>query len=72
MVESGESNTYSESLSALTVKINSHFATKLSLTAKHNISVPVGVEHTDVISAAALVYDFYVLSHYRAATLATT
>lgn len=58
LVESGESNTYSESVSALTVKINSHFATRLSLTAKHNSSVPAGIEHTDVISAAALVYDF--------------
>lgn len=58
LVESGASNTYSESVSALTVKINSHFATKLSLTAKHNSAVPAGVEHTDVISAVTLVIDF--------------
>lgn len=58
LVESGESNTYSESVSSLTVKINSRFATKLSLTAKHNSSVPPGVENSDIITAVTLVYDF--------------
>ncbi len=58
LVESGESNTYTESISALRVRINSQFALKLSLTVKHNSDVPAGVEHTDSVSAITLVYDF--------------
>lgn len=58
LVESGESNTYTESVSGLSVRINSQFALKLSLTVKHNSDVPAGVEHTDTISAVTLVYDF--------------
>lgn len=58
LVESGESNTYTESVSALGVRINSQFALKLSLTVKHNSDVPAGVKHTDTISAVTLVYDF--------------
>ncbi|MEW6645575.1 MAG: DUF481 domain-containing protein [Pseudomonadota bacterium] len=58
LVESGESNTYTESVSALSVRINSRFALKLSLTVKHNSDVPAGVEKTDTLSAVTLVYDF--------------
>lgn len=58
LVESGKSNTYTESLSALSVRINSQFALKLSLTVKHNSDVPAGVEKTDSMSAVTLVYDF--------------
>lgn len=58
LVESGESNTYTESVAALRVKINSRFAMKLSLTVKHNSTVPAGAEHTDSMSAVTLVYDF--------------
>jgi len=58
LVESGESNTYTESVSALRVKINSRFALKLSMTVKHNSDVPAGVEKTDTMSAVTLAYDF--------------
>lgn len=58
LVESGESNTYTEATSALSVKINSRFALKLSLTLKHNSDVPAGVDKTDTMSAVTLVYDF--------------
>lgn len=58
LVESGESNTYSESVSALRVMINSRFALKMSLTVKHNSDVPAGVAQTDTMSAVTLVYAF--------------
>lgn len=58
LVESGDSNTYTEVVSALKVMINSRFALKLSLIIKHNSQVPAGVEHTDTLSAVTLVYDF--------------
>lgn len=58
LVESGDSNSYTEAVSALKVMINSRFALKLSLIVKHNSQVPDGVEHTDTLSAVTLVYDF--------------
>ncbi len=58
LVESGSDNTYSESVSALKVKINGNFAMKLSLTVKNNSAVPPGIRHTDTLSAVTLAYDF--------------
>lgn len=58
LVESGASNTYTDSVSALRVKINSRFALKLSVTVKHNSDVPAGTEKTDTMSAVTLAYDF--------------
>lgn len=58
LVESGKSNTQTEAVSALKLRINSSFAMKLSYSIKHNSTVPPGVEHTDTITAVTLVYDF--------------
>ena len=57
-VESGSDNTFSESVTGIKVKINSHLAMKLSVTVKHNSDVPVDTENTDTISSLNLVFDF--------------
>ena len=58
LVESGADNTYSEAVTALSVKINSSLAMKTSLSVRHNSQVPAGTEKTDTITAVNLVYDF--------------
>jgi putative salt-induced outer membrane protein len=58
LVESGEDNTYVESVTGLKVRINSALAMKLSFTAKRNSEVPAGTKKTDTLSAVNLVYDF--------------
>ena len=58
LVESGEDNTYAESVTGLKVRINSALAMKLSFTAKRNSEVPAGTKKTDTLSAVNLVYDF--------------
>jgi len=58
IVESGSDNTFTESVTGLKVRINSALAMKLSVTVKHNSSVPIDTEKTDTISAITLVYDF--------------
>jgi putative salt-induced outer membrane protein len=57
-VESGDSNTYTESTSELKLKVNSSLAMKLTLTVKDNSDPPVGNKHTDTETAVTLVYDF--------------
>jgi len=57
-VESGDNNTYSESETALTTKINSSLASKISYLVKHNSEVPVGTEKTDKVLTVSLVYSF--------------
>jgi len=57
-VEHGESNTYTESVTALTVKINSSLAMKVGVTVKDNSDPPVGIKNTDTRTAVTLVYDF--------------
>lgn len=58
LIESGESNTHSESETALKMKINGNLSSKISYTIKHNSDVPAGTEKTDKITAVTLVYGF--------------
>jgi len=57
-VEHGESNTYTESVTAVTAKINNSLAMKLSYTIKDNSDPQPGFENTDTRTAITLVYDF--------------
>lgn len=57
-VESGSSNTLTQSTSSLKVKINSSLAMKLGIKVQDNSDVPVGKKHTDTETALTLVYDF--------------
>ncbi|WP_303903746.1 DUF481 domain-containing protein [Thiohalomonas denitrificans] len=57
-VESGDENTFTESISALKLKINGNLATKLSYTVRHSSDVPEDTENTDTIIAVTLVLDF--------------
>ena len=56
-VESGSSNTTTQSTTSLKVKINSSLAMKLSLNVQDNSNVPPGTKHTDTVTALTLVYD---------------
>jgi putative salt-induced outer membrane protein len=57
-VESGASNTFTESVSALKLAIVGNLSASLSYTARHNSEVQPGREHTDTEAAVNLVYDF--------------
>lgn len=57
-VEHGSNNTYTESVTALTAKINSSLAMKVSYTIKNNSDPQPGFENTDTRTAVTLVYDF--------------
>ncbi len=57
-VESGESNTLTESLTSLKTKIVGRLSLKLSFDVKHNSDVPDGVKRTDTLTSVNLVYDF--------------
>jgi len=57
-IEHGSDNTYTESVSALTTRINSRFSMKAAVTLKHNSDVPEGNDKTDTMTAVTLVYDF--------------
>lgn len=54
----GSSNTYSQSVSALTVNLAGSFALSVSYTVSHNSSVLPGFKNTDTITAVSLVYSF--------------
>lgn len=56
--ESGSDNTYSESTTALKLKINSRLATKFAYTVRHNSDVPDGWENTDTTTSVTVVLDF--------------
>lgn len=58
LVESGSNNTFAENELALNVAINSRFALKLSGAVRHNTDVDPGVEKTDTLTTANLVYKF--------------
>lgn len=58
LVESGDENTYSESETALKMKINGNLAAKIAYLVKHNSDVPAGTEKTDKITTISLVYSF--------------
>lgn len=57
-VESGESNTHSESVTALQLAIIGSLSAALSYTVRHNTDVPAGAEHIDTETAVNLVYAF--------------
>jgi len=54
----GASNTYSQSVSALTVNLAGSFALAVSYTVSHNSTVLPGFKNTDTITAISLVYSF--------------
>lgn len=58
LVEAGSDNTFAENELALNVAINSRFALKLSGAVRHNTDVDAGVEKTDTLTTANLVYKF--------------
>lgn len=58
LVESGDSNTHSESETGLKMKINDSLSSKITYTIKRNSDVTVGKEKTDKITAVTLVYGF--------------
>lgn len=57
-VDSGKDLTVSKSVTALTAKVNTSLAMKLTVTVKHNSDVPAGNEKTDTETALNLVYSF--------------
>jgi len=58
LVEAGSDNTFAENELALEVAINSRFALKLSGAVRHNTDVDPGVDKTDTLTTANLVYKF--------------
>ena len=54
----GEDVTVTKSVTALSAKVNSSLATKLTYTIKNTSDVPPGIEKTDTEMAVTLVYDF--------------
>lgn len=58
LVEAGSDNTFAENETALNVAINSRFALKIALAVRHNTDTEPGVEETDTLTTANLVYTF--------------
>lgn len=57
-VESGESNTYTESVTELRLTVIGNLFASLSYTVKHNSTVPADTQNTDTYSAVSLSYKF--------------
>jgi len=57
-IESGEDNTYVESVVGLKVRINASLALKMAYTVKHNTDVPDGTKNTDTLTSVGLNYSF--------------
>lgn len=58
IVESGESNTYTESVSAVAAKLVGTWSMKFSYTYKNNSDVMPGLENTDTYTAVGIEYLF--------------
>lgn len=58
LIESGDSNTHSESETSLKMKVSGNLASNISYTIKNNSDVPTGTEKTDKITSITLVYSF--------------
>jgi putative salt-induced outer membrane protein len=58
LVELGNDNTYSESVTGLKVDMNSNLALRLGLTVKNNSDPPAGKKSTDSYSTVTLVFKF--------------
>lgn len=57
-VEDGSSNTYSESITAVTANLTGDLALSVSYTVKHNSDVPVGRVKTETATAVSIIYGF--------------
>ena len=57
-VESGNENTYTESVTSLSASLVGNLALVASYTIKNNSEVPVGTEETDKFTAISLEYTF--------------
>jgi len=57
-VESGDSNTHSESETGLKMKVAGNLAAKITYLIKQNSDVPAGTEKKDKITSVTLVYSF--------------
>jgi putative salt-induced outer membrane protein len=57
-VESGDSNTYTESVTALSSKLAGAWSLRVAYTVQHNSDVPAGTENTDTITSVSLEYGF--------------
>jgi len=58
VVEAGDENTFSESVSSVSTKLIGAFQLVASYTIRNNSDVPVGTEKTDTFTAISLQYDF--------------
>jgi putative salt-induced outer membrane protein len=58
LVEAGSNNTYIQNDLGLTVAINDHFALRAAYQVRNNSDVPPGVDKTDTLTSANLVYNF--------------
>jgi putative salt-induced outer membrane protein len=58
VIESGQNNTYLESISAIKARLIGDLALVASYTIKNNSDVPPGTEKTDTYSAVSLEYQF--------------
>jgi len=57
-IESGSSNTFTETVTKMNARIRGNFSVVLSYTIRNNSDVPVGIEKTDTFTAVALEYTF--------------
>lgn len=58
LVESGSDNTFIQNLLGFSVSMNDRMAMKFGFEYRHNTDVPFGVDDTDTITSANLVYNF--------------
>lgn len=58
LVESGSDNTFVQNLAGFSVSMNDKMALKLGFEFRHNTDVPFGIDDTDTITSANLVYNF--------------
>ena len=57
-IESGDSNTYTETMSSLSADVWTNLAVVISYTVKRNSDVPVGIVKRDTFTAVSLEYSF--------------
>ena len=57
-IESGDSNTYTETVSSLSADVWTDLAVVISYTVKRNSDVPVGIVNRDTFTAVSLEYSF--------------
>lgn len=57
-VESGDENTYTESVTGLSLQVMGNLDLAISYTIKRNSDVPLGNENTDTYTTVSLQYDF--------------